>query len=61
MAKIKITQVRSIIGRPAKQKSTMHALGLRKMNASVVHEATPQILGMVGKVKHLVQTEDIKA
>jgi len=60
MTKIKITQVRSIIGRPARQKNTMQALGLRKMNASVVHEATPQIMGMVNKVKHLVSTEEVK-
>jgi len=61
MAKIKITQKRSIIGRPARQKNTMQALGLRKMNASVIHEATPQILGMVNKVRHLVETEEVKA
>mgnify|MGYP000957813538 CR=1 FL=1 len=60
MAKIKITQVRSIIGRPGRQKSTMQALGLRKMNASVTHEATPQIVGMINKVKHLVSTEEVK-
>ena len=56
--KIKITQVRSIIDRPKRQKDTMKALGLRKMNQSVVHVATPQILGMVNKVNHLVSVED---
>ncbi len=56
--KIKITQVRSIIDRPKRQKDTMKALGLRKMNQSVVHEATPQILGMVRKVSHLVSVEE---
>lgn len=58
--KIKITQVRSTIDRPADQKRTMEALGLRRIRHSVVHNATPQILGMVNKVKHLVQTEEVK-
>ena len=56
--KIKITQVRSVIDRPKRQKDTMKALGLRKMNQSVVHVATPQILGMVNKGNHLVSVED---
>lgn len=55
MAKIKVKQVRSAINRPAKQKKTMQALGLRKMNQVVEHEATPQILGMVAKVGHMVE------
>ena len=54
MAKIKVKQVRSRIGRPKDQKRTLDALGLRKMNAVVTHEATPQILGMVNKIKHLI-------
>ena len=54
MAKIKVKQVRSRIGRPKDQKLTLDALGLRKMNAVVEHNATPQILGMVKKVSHLV-------
>lgn len=58
MAKIKITQVRSIIDRPKDQKATMAALGLRKINQTVEHEATPQILGMVAKVAHLVKVEE---
>ena len=58
MAKIKLTQVRSIIDRPKKQKETMKALGLRKMNQTVEKEVTPQILGMVNKVKHLLQVEE---
>ena len=60
MSKIKITQVRSTINRPARQKATMAALGIRKMNHSVVHEATPQILGMVRKVEHLVQVQEVE-
>jgi large subunit ribosomal protein L30 len=59
MGKIRVKQVRSIIRRPGTQKRTMESLGLRKMNQEVVHEATPVILGMVNKVKHLVYVTDI--
>jgi len=58
MAKIKIKLVKSTIGGSARQKKTVEALGLRKINSTVEHEATPQILGMVAKVSHLVVTED---
>jgi large subunit ribosomal protein L30 len=58
MAKIKIKQTRSAINRPARQKATIKALGLRKMNHVVEHEPTPQILGMVKKVQHLVTVVD---
>lgn len=54
MATIKIKQVKSRIKCPAVQKRTLDALGLRKMNQVVEHTATPQILGMVAKVKHLI-------
>ena len=54
MKTIKIKQVRSKIGRPKDQRRTLDALGLRKINAVVEHNATPQILGMVKKVSHLV-------
>ena len=54
MATIKVKQVRSRIGAPIDQKRTLDALGLRKMNKVVKHEATPSILGMINKVKHLV-------
>ena len=54
MAKIKITQIRSIIKRPKDQKLTIKALGLGRIDKTVEHEATPQIIGMVEKVKHLV-------
>ncbi len=57
MAKIKIKQIKSAIDRPARQKLNLQALGLRKLNQVVEHEATPQILGMVNKVKHLVVVE----
>jgi large subunit ribosomal protein L30 len=56
MSKIKITQVRSTIDRPKRQKDTIKALGLGKISKSVEVEATPQILGMVRKVAHLVTT-----
>ncbi len=59
MKKIKITQVKSGIDRSERQKQTLIALGLRKMNASKEVEATPQILGMVNKVSHLVKVEEI--
>jgi len=59
MKKIKITQVKSGIDRSERQKQTLIALGLKKMNASKEVEATPQILGMVNKVSHLVKVEDI--
>jgi len=61
MAKVKVTQVKSAIKRPAKQKLTIQALGLGKINRSVVHEATPQILGMLSKVAHLVQVEEVNS
>jgi large subunit ribosomal protein L30 len=60
MAKIKVTQVKSIIDRPKRQKETIKALGIKKMNHTVVHEATPQILGMVNKVNHLVKVEEVQ-
>jgi large subunit ribosomal protein L30 len=61
MAKIKITQVKSGIDRSERQKRTLVALGLRRMLYSVEVEATPQILGMVEKVHHLVKVEQLAA
>lgn len=55
MAKIKVKQVKSAINRPARQKKTLQALGLKKLNQVVEHEASPQILGMVAKVSHMVE------
>jgi large subunit ribosomal protein L30 len=60
MAKIKITQVKSGIDRPERQKLTLQALGLNKLNATKEVEATPQILGMITKVAHLIQVEEVK-
>ena len=58
MATVKVKLVRSVIKRPARQKATVVALGLRKMNQVVEKEATPQIMGMINKVQHLVQIID---
>jgi large subunit ribosomal protein L30 len=60
MAKIKITQVKSGIDRPERQKLTLKALGLKKMHATKEVEATPQILGMVRTVEHLLKVEEVK-
>jgi len=59
MAKLRIKQVKSKIGSTKRQKQTLEALGLKKMNAVAEHEATAQILGMVEKVNHLVVVEKI--
>jgi len=59
MAKIRITQVKSKNRKPERQKRTLEALGIKKLNHSVEHEATPQILGMVKKISHLVKVENI--
>jgi len=59
MAKVKITLVRSYIGSTQRQRRTLEALGLRKLNHSVEHEANPQIMGMAQKLNHLVKVEEI--
>ena len=59
MAKIKVTQVKSSIKRMQSQKRTLEALGLRGIGKEVTHEATPSILGMIDKVKHLVKTTEV--
>ena len=59
MDKLSVKQVKSIIDRPKRQKDTIAALGLKKINQVVVKEATPQILGMIAKVAHLVEVEKI--
>ncbi len=59
MAKIKVTQIKSGIDHSKRQKLTLQALGLTRMNASKEVEATPQILGMVKKVNHLIKVEEI--
>ena len=59
MAKIKITQVKSSIGSTKRQKATLEALGLRKLNQTIEHDATPQVVGMAKKVGHLISVEEV--
>lgn len=59
MAKLKVTQVKSTIGRKEPQKRTIEALGLGKIRRSAVHEDTPQIRGMIKAVNHLVTVEEV--
>ena len=59
MANLKITQVGSTIRRPERQKRTLEALGIRRMNQSVVLEDSPQLRGMIQKVQHLVAVEEV--
>lgn len=60
MAKIKVKKVKSAINRTLRQKRTLEALGLYKMNQVVEHDDTPSILGMINKVQHLVSVEESK-
>ncbi len=60
MGKIKVTQVKSAIKRPLRQKRTLIALGITKLHQTVEVEGTPQILGMLSKVSHLVKVEEVK-
>lgn len=60
MAKVKIKQIKSQINKPARQKKTLTALGIRKMHQVVEHDATPQIMGMIAKVNHLLEVEEVK-
>ncbi len=59
MKRIRITQIRSKIGRPERQKRVLEALGIRRLNQSVEHDANGPIMGMVEKVRHLVKVEEI--
>lgn len=59
MTKVKVTQIKSGIDQSLRQKRTLEALGLKKMNSSVEVEATPQIKGMIVKVLHLVKVEEL--
>ncbi len=59
MKKLRITQIRSGIDRPKRQKRTLIALGIKKMNQTVELEATPQVAGMVKKIEHLLSVEEI--
>lgn len=59
MKKVKITQVKSVIDRTKRQKDTMIALGLRKMNQTIEKDLSPQVQGMITKVSHLVKVEEV--
>lgn len=59
MGKIKVKQIKSTIKRPKTQKMTLEALGLRRIGQVAEHDSTPNILGMINKVKHLVSTEEV--
>ncbi len=61
MAEITVKQVRSVIGRPKDQKDTIKSLGLRRINHTVTKTVTPQILGMVKKIAHLVEVSEVVA
>ncbi len=58
MAKIRITQIKSSIGSTKRQKATLAALGIKKLHQTVEHEATPQIMGMVEKMRFLLSVEE---
>lgn len=60
MAKLQITLVRSVIGRPETQRVTVKTLGLRKMNTTVVHNDNPAIRGMINQVSHLISVTEIE-
>jgi large subunit ribosomal protein L30 len=59
MARIRITQVKSRIGQPERQKRILDALGLKKMHQTVEHDDSPTVMGMVKKLEHLVRTEKV--
>jgi large subunit ribosomal protein L30 len=61
MARLKVTQRRSVIDRPRDQKATVRALGLKRVNHSVVKDDRPEIRGMIAKVRHLVDVEEVEA
>ena len=60
MAKLRVTQLRSVIDRPRDQKATVRALGLKRRGHTVVKDDRPEIRGMVAKVRHLVDVEEIR-
>lgn len=60
MTKLRLRQIRSAINRPKDQKATLEALGLGRISKEVVRESTPQIQGMVDKVRHLIAVEAVK-
>jgi large subunit ribosomal protein L30 len=60
MAKYRIKQIKSKIGSTKRQKATLEALGFHRMHETLEKDATPEILGMINKVKHLISVEEIK-
>ena len=60
MSKLKVTQIKSVIGRPQPHRRVVEALGLRRHRMAVVHEDTPAIRGMLHKVRHLVRVEEVE-
>ena len=60
MARLKVTQVRSVIDRPKDQKATVRALGLHRINDSVLKDDRPEVRGMINKVSHLVRVEEVQ-
>ncbi len=60
MSKLKVTQIRSVISRPANQRLVITALGLRHHQMTVIHDDTPSIRGMLHKVRHMVRVEEVK-
>ncbi|HEY7781663.1 MAG TPA: 50S ribosomal protein L30 [Ktedonobacterales bacterium] len=61
MAKLRVVYIKSAIGYNAKQKATIKALGLRRLNHAAEHEDTPTIRGMINRVSHLVRVEEVEA
>jgi len=59
MTKLKVTQRRSVIDRPKDQKSTVRRLGLHRINDSIIKDDTPDVRGMIAKVQHLVEVEEV--
>ena len=60
MSQIKVTQTKSIIGRRSDHRRTVRALGLKRINHSVIHDDSPQIRGMIHQVRHMVEVEEVK-
>ena len=61
MAKLRITWIKSGIGYAEVQKKTLKALGLRRLNQSVIHSDSASVIGMIDKVRHLVEVEEVKS
>jgi large subunit ribosomal protein L30 len=59
VAKLKVTQLRSVIGTTRRQRDTIRALGLKRIRHSVVQDDRPEIRGMIAKVRHMVQVEEV--